>query len=39
MLRYMLGLRGDALIANAFTPGAPRSTAALIEAQLGTLMP
>lgn len=39
MLRYMLGLRGDALIANAFTPGAPRSTAALIEAQLATLMP
>lgn len=39
MLRYMLGLRGDALIANAFTPGAPRSTAALIEAHLATLMP
>lgn len=39
ILRYMLGLRGEALIANVFTPGAPRNTAALIEAYLATLTP
>ena len=39
ILRYMLGLRGDALIAGAVGPGAARQTAALIEAYIATLMP
>ena len=40
IMRYMLGMRGDALIANALGP-APRarSTAADIEAWLAALMP
>lgn len=39
IVRYLLGLRGDSLIANAVTPGAPRNSAALIEAYLATLTP
>ena len=39
ILRYLFGLRGDALISGAFTVGAPRNTAALIEAYLQTLVP
>jgi hypothetical protein len=38
-LRYLLGYRGDALIADAVTPGAPRSTSNAIEAYLLSLMP
>ncbi len=39
ILRYLLGLRGTALIQGAVTPGAPRSTATDIEAYLATLTP
>ena len=40
IMRYMLGLRGDALIANALgTAPRARSTAAEIEAWLAALMP
>jgi hypothetical protein len=37
ILRYLLGLQGDALTANAIGPGALRSTAAQIEPVLATL--
>ena len=39
VLRYMFGLRGAALIANAVDPAGTRKTAAEIEAYLLTLMP
>jgi hypothetical protein len=39
ILRYMFGLRGDALIANAVDPAATRKTAAAIEAYIQTLVP
>lgn len=39
ILRYLLGLRGDALIANAVAAGAPRSSANDIETYILTLMP
>lgn len=39
IIRYRFGLRGDALIAAAVSPGATRTTAATIEAYLQTLMP
>ena len=39
ILRYLFGLRGASLIHGAFVPGAPRNTAALIEAYLGALTP
>ena len=39
ILRYLFGLRGAALIQNAFVPGAPRNTAPLIEQYLGGLTP
>lgn len=39
VMRYLLGLRGSALIAGAVPAGAPRSTAPDIEAYLGLLMP
>lgn len=38
-MRYLLGLRGNTLIAGAVSAGAPRSTAPDIEAYLGLLMP
>lgn len=37
ILRYILGIRGDGLIAGAVGPGAMRNTAALIEAYMATL--
>ncbi|MBK9604997.1 MAG: hypothetical protein IPO58_00630 [Betaproteobacteria bacterium] len=37
IIRYLFGLRGSALIQNAVSPGAPRSTVALVEAYIGTL--
>jgi hypothetical protein len=39
ILRYLLGLRGTALIQGAVAPGAPRNSAADIEAYLGQLTP
>ncbi|MBL8310741.1 MAG: S8 family serine peptidase [Burkholderiales bacterium] len=39
VMRYLLGLRGSALISGATTSGAPRATAPDIEAYLGLLMP
>lgn len=39
ILRYLFGLRGMALIQNAFVPDAPRNTAPLIEHYLGGLAP
>jgi hypothetical protein len=39
ILRYMFGLRGDALVAGAFDPGGSRNTALLIEPYLRGLMP
>jgi hypothetical protein len=39
ILRYLLGLRGNALIQNAVAVGAPRNTAVDIEAYLGQLTP
>jgi hypothetical protein len=39
IIRYLFGLRGDALIAGAIDPKATRKTAADIEAYLQTLMP
>lgn len=39
ILRYLLGLRGDALIQGAVAAGAPRSTAAQIAIYLATLTP
>lgn len=39
IIRYLFGLRGDALIAGAVDPKATRKTAADIEAYLQTLMP
>jgi hypothetical protein len=39
MIRYLFGLRGDALIAGALDPLATRKTALDIEAYLQTLMP
>jgi hypothetical protein len=39
IIRYLFGLRGDALIAGAVDPLATRKTAADIEAYLQTLMP
>jgi hypothetical protein len=39
IMRYLLGLRGDSLIANAVDPLATRKTADLIEAYLATLLP
>lgn len=39
ILRYLLGLRGDSLIADAVGPGATRVTAADIEAYIQLLMP
>lgn len=39
VMRYLLGLRGSALIAGAVPAGAPRSTGPDIEAYLGLLMP
>lgn len=39
ILRYLLGLRGTALIQGAVTPGAPRNTAVDIEAYLAQLTP
>ncbi len=39
IIRYLFGLRGDALIAGAIDPLAPRKTALEIETYLQTLMP
>ena len=39
VLRYLFGLRGDRLIDGAVAPGATRSTPALIERYIRTLMP
>ena len=39
LLRYLFGLRGPALIVDAVAIGAPRSTAAQIEAYIQTLLP
>ena len=39
VIRYLFGLRGASLIANAVDPAATRKTAAEIEAYLQTLMP
>jgi len=39
IVRYLLGLRGNALIQGAVAPGAPRSTAVDIEAYLSELTP
>lgn len=39
IVRYLLGLRGNALIQGAVAPGAPRNTAVDIEAYLGQLTP
>lgn len=39
VLRYLLGFRGDALIANAISQGAVRNTSALVEAHLSSLAP
>ena len=39
ILRYLLGLRGNALIQGAVAPGAPRNTVADIETYLATLTP
>jgi len=39
IIRYLLGLRGDALIAGALAPTAIRTTATAIEAHIANLMP
>jgi len=39
LLRYLFGLRGDVLIADVVGIGATRSTAAAIEAWIGSLVP
>ena len=39
LLRYLFGLRGNALIAAAIGPGAARNTAPLVEAYLQSVMP
>ena len=39
LIRYMFGLRGSALIANAIGTNAKRTTAGDIEAYIVTLMP
>jgi hypothetical protein len=39
VLRYLFGMRGDALIQGALVPTVPRNTSALIESYLGTLTP
>ena len=39
LIRYLFGLRGPALIANAIGAGAARTTAAAIEAYIQTIMP
>lgn len=39
MVRYLLGLRGNALIAGAVAPGASRTTIAALEAYLAALTP
>ena len=39
VIRYLFGLRGAALIANAVDPAGTRKTAADIEAYLQTLIP
>jgi hypothetical protein len=39
IVRYLFGLRGDALISGALDPLATRTTAAAVEAYLQTLMP
>jgi hypothetical protein len=39
ILRYMFGLRGNALVASAFDPTGSRNTAPLIEPYLKALMP
>jgi hypothetical protein len=39
ILRYMFGLRGNALIAGAVDPGGTRTNAAAIEAYIQSLMP
>ena len=39
IVRYLLGLRGDALIAGAVMGGAPRSTSAAIETYIQGLLP
>ena len=38
IVRYLFGLRGQALVQNAIGPGARRATAAAIEEYLGFLM-
>jgi hypothetical protein len=38
MLRYLFGLRGDALIANAVGAGATRDTAAEIESYIASVL-
>jgi hypothetical protein len=38
ILRYLFGIRGDALIQNALSPNATRTTAAAIEAYIQTLL-
>jgi kumamolisin len=39
IVRYLFGLRGDALIAGAVASGAPRNSSADIEAYIGGLLP
>lgn len=39
VLRYLLGMRGDALMQGVLPRIAPRNTSALIEEYLGTLTP
>ena len=39
VLRYLFGLRGDRMIEGAVAPGATRSTPALIQSYIRTLMP
>ena len=39
IVRYLFGLRGDALVAGAVAVGAPRNSSADIEAYIGGLLP
>lgn len=39
LMRYLLGVRGNALIADAVGAGATRTTASQIEAYIASLMP